>query len=85
MIRLLLLFVVVFGFMLVEARRAASNERAQRARGGIEPKHDVYPAMQVAYPGIFLAIIGEGLFHPEPPAALLAAGIAVFAAGKLLK
>ena len=30
-------FVVVFGFMLVEVRRAAANERAQRARGGVEP------------------------------------------------
>ena len=50
--------------MLVEARRAAANERAQRARGGIEPKHDVYPFMQIAYPGVFLAMIGEGLFRP---------------------
>ena len=73
MTRLLVLAVVVFGFMLVEARRAASNERAQRARGGIEPKHDVYPAMQVAYPGIFLAMIGEGLFRPEPSTLVLAA------------
>lgn len=85
MIRLLLLVVVVFGFMLVEARRAASNERAQRALGGIEPKHDVYPAMQVAYPGIFLAMIGEGLFHPEPSRLVLAAGVVVFVLGKLLK
>lgn len=85
MIRLLILFVVVAGFMLVEARRAASNERTQRARGGIEPTHDVYPAMQVAYPGIFLAMIGEGLVHPEPSRLVLAAGVVVFALGKLLK
>jgi methyltransferase len=85
MIRLLVLAVVVFGFMLVEARRAALNERAQRARGGIEPKHDVYPAMQVAYPGIFLAMIGEGLFRPEPSWIVLVAGIVVFILGKLLK
>ncbi len=85
MTRLLVLAVVVFGFMLVEARRAASNERAQRARGGIEPKHDVYPAMQVAYPGIFLAMIGEGLFRPEPSRVVLIAGIVVFVLGKLLK
>lgn len=85
MIRLALLVVVVFGFMLVEARRAASNERAQRARGGIEPKYDVYPAMQVAYPGIFLAMIGEGLFHPEPSRVVLVTGVVVFILGKLLK
>ncbi len=85
MIRLSLLVVAVFGLMIVEARRAASNERAQRARGGIEPKHDVYPAMQVAYPGIFVAIACEGLFRPEPPLALVAAGVVVLTAGKLLK
>lgn len=85
MLRLALLFVVVFGFMLVEAGRAASNERRQRARGGIEPTHDVYPAMQVAYPGVFLAMLGEGLFRPAPAPAVLAAGIAVFVAGKALK
>jgi len=85
MVRLLVLFVAVFGFMLIEARRATSNERTQRARGGVEPKHDVYPAMQVAYPGIFLAMIGEGLFHPEPSRLVLAAGVVVFLLGKLLK
>src|SRR5882672_6739590 len=34
------LFLVVFASMLVEARRAASNERAQLARGGLEPPDD---------------------------------------------
>ena len=85
MIRLLVLFVALFGFMVVEARRAAANERTQRARGGIEPKHDVYPAMQVAYPGIFFAMIAEGLFRPEPSRVVLAAGVVVFVLGKLLK
>ena len=33
---------VVYAPMLVEARRAARNERAQRARGGVEPPGDVY-------------------------------------------
>lgn len=85
MIRLVTLFVVVFGFMLVEARRASENERAQRARGGIEARHDVYPAMQVAYPGVFVAMLCEGLFRPEPSPLLLALGVAVFTAGKALK
>jgi len=48
MLRLLALLLVVFGTMLIEARRAAANERVQRARGGIEPRHDVYAFMQVA-------------------------------------
>ena len=51
---------VVFGSMLLEARRAARNERAQRARGGIEPPGDVYQVMQVVYPGAFLAMLAEG-------------------------
>ena len=42
-----LLLHVVFVAMAIEARRAARNERAQRAAGGIEPPGDVYPIMQV--------------------------------------
>ena len=30
---------LVFGFMIVEAIRAAHNERTQRARGGILVRH----------------------------------------------
>jgi methyltransferase len=85
MTRLAVLFVIVFGAMLVEARRAASNEREQRARGGLEPRHDVYAFMQVAYPGVFVAMIAEGLFREPPAGSVLAAGIAVFGLGKLLK
>jgi methyltransferase len=85
MIRLALLFAVVFGAMLIEARRAARNERVQLARGGVEPKHDVYPVMQVAYPGVFLAMLGEGLLRAAPAIAVLATGALLFAAGKLLK
>ena len=85
MLRLLVLLLVVFGTMLIEARRAAANERVQRARGGIEPRHDVYAFMQVAYPGVFLAMIGEGLFHPAPAPSILAIGAAVLLGGKLLK
>jgi methyltransferase len=85
MARLPILFVLVFGAMLAEARRASRNERAQRARGGVEPRHDVYPFMQVAYPGIFLAMLGEGLLHPEPLRAVVIIGALVFIAAKLLK
>jgi len=83
--RLLVLLLVVFGTMLVEARRAAANERVQRARGGIEPRHDVYAFMQVAYPGVFLAMIGEGLFHSAPSPLILAIGAIILLGGKLLK
>jgi methyltransferase len=81
----LLLAIAVFGSMLVEARRASRNERAQRARGGIEPSGDVYRLMRIAYPGAFAAMIAEGLLRDPPRAAVIGAGVAVFAAAKALK
>ena len=89
-----LLLIVVFVPMLVEARRAARNERAQRQRGGVEPPGDVYALMRVAYPGAFLLMIGEGLWRhawDEPrltmPTMLpmLLVGLALFVAAKALK
>ncbi len=71
--------------MLLEARRAAANERAQRARGGLEPPGDVYGLMQIAYPVSFLAMLAEGAWRGGAPAPLLAAGTLVFAAAKALK
>ena len=75
----------MLGSLLVEAWRASRNERAQRARGGIEPPADVYRLMRVAYPGAFAAMIAEGLFREPPPMAVVAAGAATFAAAKALK
>jgi hypothetical protein len=57
----------------VQRRAAASN------------RHDVYAFMRVAYPGVFLAMIGEGLFHPEPQLSILALGATLLLGGKLLK
>lgn len=76
---------VVFAGMIAEARRARRNERAQRARGGIEPAHDVYALMQVAYPAAFLVMLAEGAVRGPAPDAALAAGAAVFAIAKALK
>jgi methyltransferase len=81
----LTLAAVVFGSMLVEALRAARNERAQKARGGVEPPDDVYGLMRIVYPGAFLAMFAEGLVRGPTSPALLAAGAAVFAAAKALK
>ena len=83
--RVALVAALVFIPMLIEARRAAANERAQRARGGIEPSGDVYRVMQVAYPGAFLAMIVEGALRGAPSIAIAAAGCALFAAAKILK
>lgn len=79
-------FIAVAMFMIVEARLAATNERAQRARGGIEPSDDVYRWMQIAYPGIFIAMLAEGaasgvvLTRPW-----FAVGLTMFIAAKILK
>jgi methyltransferase len=75
----------VFVSMAIEAGRAARNEQTQRAAGGIEPPGDVYPLMQLAYPGAFGAMIVEGALRGGAPAIVAALGIAVFAAAKALK
>jgi methyltransferase len=71
--------------MAFEAGRAARNERAQRARGGIEPQGDVYPAMRVVYPAAFLAMLVEAFIRGLPPTWIVALGVALFAASKMLK
>jgi len=76
---------VVFVPMLIEARRAAGNERAQRARGGVEPDGDVYRAMRWAYPAAFLLMIGDGWIRGVGPGPTLMAGLVVFIAAKTLK
>jgi methyltransferase len=78
-------FVVVFSFMLVEARRAGDNERAQRARGGVEPIGDVYWLMQVIYPVSFLVMLAEGVWRSGAPSPPWVAGALLFAAAKALK
>ena len=75
----------VFAPMLIEARRAAANERAQRARGGVEPRDDVYRVMRVAYPVGFAAMLAEMAWRGRPAVELLAAGATVFALAKALK
>jgi methyltransferase len=76
---------VIAAFMLIEARRAAANERAQRSRGGIEPPDDVYQLMQIAYPGIFVAMLAEGAMRGVTVGGSFAVGLAIFVAAKLLK
>jgi methyltransferase len=82
---LILIAAGIFSFMALEARRAARNEGAQRARGGIEPRGDVYHVMRVAYPGAFLAMLAEGMIGGVPPGPIVAVGVALFAAAKTLK
>lgn len=80
----LALAALVYLPMLAEAWLAARNERAQRARGGIEPPGDVYRAMRVAYPAAFAAMIAESAWDGGSHA-LVVAGLTVFVAAKALK
>jgi len=73
-----------YGPMIVEAVRARRNERRQFARGGVEPRGDVFELMRVAYPGVFAAMVVESLWR-EPPGSIVAAGATVFACAKALK
>ncbi|MQA30098.1 MAG: hypothetical protein GEU82_09705 [Luteitalea sp.] len=79
-----LVFVLVYGFMAVEARRAAANERGQLARGGVEAAGDVYPIMQIAYPASFLIMLGESAVRGNQ-ASLVAPGLVMLIAAKGLK
>jgi methyltransferase len=78
-------FIVVFGLLLVELRRATRNERAQRRRGGIEASGDVYEAMRLAYPAAFLTMFAEGALRGRPGTGALIAGATLFGCAKVLK
>lgn len=80
----LLAFIVVV-FLLIEAWRAARNERRQFARGGIEPADDVYRLMQLAYPGAFAAMLVERSVGNAPDAAVWMTGAAIWLGGKAIK
>ena len=84
---LVFLLLIVFSPMLVEAHRAAQNERRQLERGGVEPVGDVYKVMQIAYPAVFLGMIGEGMWRTSEFAFSdgVVAGFVIFALAKLLK
>lgn len=84
-ITLAVVLLLVYVPMLIEARRAAANERAQRGRGGIEPPGDVYRVMRIAYPGSFMAMLVEQLLTGPGEERVVVAGAALFLAAKALK
>ena len=72
--------------MLLEALRAAGHDRRLRAAGAVEPAGDVYPLMQVAYPGCFLAMIAEAWLRAAGPAGWgFVPGVTLFVAAKAIK
>ena len=80
-----LVFILVFAPMLLEAAVSARNERNLRAVGAREPEGDVFRAMRVGYPAVFLLMIAEGVWRHTAFDATGRLGLAVFAAAKLLK
>lgn len=80
-----LLVGLVVPFLLLETWQSRRHEVRLRARGAVEPPEDVYRAMQVVYPGMFLAMAAEGVLRDPPFSWVVAAGIATFLASKALK
>ena len=85
MTRALIVVIVAFVPMVLEARRSRRNERALRTRGAIEPAGDVYRAMQIAYPGCFLAMVVESWIQDRAIGPSFVAGLGIVVAAKLLK
>jgi methyltransferase len=75
----------VLAMMLAELRRSRANERLLRARGAVEPAGDVYRAMAVVYPIIFVAMAVEGALTGPARDPVLITGFVVFVVAKLLK
>ena len=80
-----LLLALAFLPMALEARLAASHDRALRSAGAAEPKDDVLPLMQVAYPAAFLAMAFEAWARRAQPNQWFIAGAVVFALAKAIK
>ena len=78
-------FVLVFVPMLVEDAISRRNERSLRSLGAREPENDVYAAMQFGYPAAFLSMILEGWWQQPQFGVRFGTGLAIFAAGKMLK
>jgi methyltransferase len=77
--------VAVLLLMLGELWLSMRHERMLIARGAFEPADPVYSSMRLAYPGVFVAMGIEGMLSPPVPESFLAAGIAIFVAGKAVK
>ena len=81
----IVVLVVVLVLMLVELLVSRANERAYRARGAVDVPDGVYRVMQLAYPGVFVAMALEGMIGGRALDEVFFAGAAVFASGKAIK
>lgn len=76
---------VVLVVMLVELRISQGNERELLGHGAVEPPDPVYKTMRLVYPGTFVIMAAEGALTGPVGSGFLTAGVAILAAGKLLK
>ena len=75
----------VLAMMVAELTRSRANERLLRQRGAVEPAGDVYRAMAIVYPVIFVAMAVEGALTGPARDGVLITGFVVFVAAKVLK
>jgi methyltransferase len=71
--------------MLAELTRSRRNERELRRRGAFEPPGDVYRALALVYPLMFVAMALEGTVLGLGDDWLLLGGFIIFVAAKMLK
>lgn len=81
----LIVLVLAFLPMALEARLSARHERALRAAGAIEPADDVYRWMQIVYPAAFLTMAVEAMVRRADVNQVFVLGISVFILGKAIK
>ena len=75
----------VLVMMLAELTRSRRHERELRRLGAVEPQGDVYRALAVVYPLMFVAMAVEGSLFGPVGDWLLLGGFIVFVAAKTLK
>lgn len=84
-------FAVIVGLMLAEARVSRAHEAWLLKSGAIRPAGDVFGAMRVTYPGAFLAMAIEGLWRSSGNGEAgtgpnwFLSGVLMFVAAKALK
>jgi methyltransferase len=85
MLLTVIITLVAFVLMGIEALVSRSHERSLRAQGAVEPRDDIYGVMQWMYPASFLAMAAEGVLRGGATRGVVIAGAAVFLAAKAIK
>ena len=76
---------VIFTLMIGEAALSRRHDISLRARGAVEPDGDVYAAMQIAYPAVFVAMLTEGACRDLRWDGWFVTGLVILGTAKALK